>query len=308
VKSIHRAAAAAFALIASLAPSLAQACACGCNVFDVGANSLLPMGTKLTAYVDYDFMDQNQNFSGVRDAPAANNSDKKLKSQFLKLGVEYRFNDDWKVTVDVPVADREFHTDDGGGVQGFHHTALGDVRITASYSGFSKDQSSGLILGVKLATGDFKYSGFDRDTEIGTGSTDLLVGGYHIGSLTTDETWRYFTQVIADLPVASQGGYDPGAEVDGAVGVSYGSGKLIAGHFRITPILQVIASQRAKDTGPAANPDGSGYTRVMLSPGIQVSSGLWSLYGDVEVPVYQHINGDQLVAPVLFKMIVSRSF
>ena len=38
--------------------------------------------------------------------------------------------------------------------------------------------STGLIFGVKLPTGDWKFAGFDRDTEIGSGSTDVLVGGY----------------------------------------------------------------------------------------------------------------------------------
>jgi hypothetical protein len=32
------------------------------------------------------------------------------------------------------------------------------------------------------------------------------------------------------------------------------------------------------------------------------------LYGDVEVPIYQNANGNQIVAPVLFKFIVGYSF
>ncbi len=42
--------------------------------------------------------------------------------------------------------------------------------------------SSGLSLGVKLPTGDWTYPNFDRDTSIGTGTTDLLLGGYHLGT------------------------------------------------------------------------------------------------------------------------------
>lgn len=289
-------------------PGLAQACACGCNVFDVGTSTLQPMGSKITAYVDYDYMDQSQDFSGTHDAPAADNPDKKIETSFVKLGVQIRVNDDWKLTADLPLADRMFRTDDGSGVQSFRHTALGDLRITATYSGFFKDKSTGLIFGLKLPTGDFHYAGFDRDTEIGSGATDLVIGGYHTGAFDMDETWRYFAQVVADLPVASQGGYRPGSEVDGAVGVSYGSGKLIAGLFRVSPVLQMVVSQRAIDTGPAANPSGSGYTRVLIAPGVQVSSGQWSLYGSVQFPVYQHVNGDQLVAPALFQMKLSRSF
>jgi hypothetical protein len=253
-------------------------------------------------------MNQSQDFSGTHDAPAADNADKKIETSFIKLGAQFQVNEDWKLTADLPLADRLFRTDDGSGVQGFRHAALGDLRVTATYSGFFKDHSTGVIFGLKLPTGDFHYPGFDRDTEIGSGSTDLVIGGFHTGAFDMNETWRYFAQVVADLPVASQGGYRPGSEVDGAVGVSYGSGKLIAGRFRISPVLQVVASQRAIDTGPAADPAGSGYTRVLVSPGVQVSSGLWSLYGSVQFPIYQHVNGDQLVAPALFQVKVSRSF
>jgi hypothetical protein len=34
----------------------------------------------------------------------------------------------------------------------------------------------------------------------------------------------------------------------------------------------------------------------------------WKVYGDVEFPVYQRVNGNELIAPVQFKLIVSRSF
>ena len=46
----------------------------------------------------------------------------------------------------------------------------------------------------------------------------------------------------------------------------------------------------------------------MLSPGIEADVGKWKLYGDVEFPVYQDMNGNQLVAHQLVKFIVSYSF
>jgi hypothetical protein len=46
----------------------------------------------------------------------------------------------------------------------------------------------------------------------------------------------------------------------------------------------------------------------MISPGVEVSSGPWRIYGDVELPVYQRYNGNQLAAPVLVKIIVSHAF
>jgi hypothetical protein len=41
---------------------------------------------------------------------------------------------------------------------------------------------------------------------------------------------------------------------------------------------------------------------------VQFVTGKWRLYGDVEVPFAQSFNGNQLVAPVFFKAVLSRSF
>ncbi len=39
------------------------------------------------------------------------------------------------------------------------------------YTGFSDDMSKGIIFGLKLPSGSYTAAGFDRDTQIGTGST-----------------------------------------------------------------------------------------------------------------------------------------
>ncbi|MBU6299569.1 MAG: hypothetical protein KJS68_15135, partial [Alphaproteobacteria bacterium] len=93
---------------------------------------------------------------------------------------------------------------------------------------------------------------------------------------------------------------------DGAVGVYYGNFMLADG-TQIIPLLQMIGSSRIKDGGVNANPPNTGYNRLMLSPGLEVHMGTWKIYGDVEFPVYQDMNGDQLMAHQLFKFIVSRS-
>ena len=52
----------------------------------MGTGSLLPTGAGGTAFVDYDFMDQTRNWSGAHAAPAANNSDKEIRSDFVTVG------------------------------------------------------------------------------------------------------------------------------------------------------------------------------------------------------------------------------
>ena len=56
-----------------LIPSQALACACGCSVFDVGSNSLLPKEGDHggVVYFEYDHSDQNQNWSGTSKSPVS---------------------------------------------------------------------------------------------------------------------------------------------------------------------------------------------------------------------------------------------
>ena len=267
---------------------------------------IVPMTLGPTLFVEYDFMDQNRNWSGTSSAPSSANDDKDIRTHFVTVGGQYRFDGDWAVTVEAPVWDRSFTTDSGAGLDTFHHTALGDVRLTGVYSGFSDDMSTSAIFGVKLPTGDFTYSGFDRDTEIGSGSTDLLLGFAHAGAITSDGAWTWYGQAIWDKPLLSQGGYTPGSDVNAAFGVAYND-LLSRGGLRITPFLQAIGSGRVKDSGVNANPPNSGYSRVLLSPGIEFATDKWKIYGDVEIPVYQDVNGNQLVARQLFKFAVSYS-
>ena len=306
-RSLLAAALAAASLATMLSASPANACACGCGVFDVGTANLLPEGAGDTVYGQASYMDQVQNWSGDSKAPAADNDDKRIRSDFLQVGWQHMFNRDWGVMIDAPVTDRLFETNTGTSVQTFRHTALGDVRITGVYSGFSQDMSTGLIFGVKLPTGDFRFAGFDRDVEIGSGSTDVIVGGYHQGKFGKTGQAGWYVQANWQTPIAIQGGYRPGAEVDAAAGV-YWEGWSFDHGFRLSPIAQVIASSRNHDSGPAADPANSGYQRVMFSPGLELNAKTWRLYGDVEIPAWQRVNGNQLVAPVLMKLTFSRSF
>ncbi len=112
-----------------------------------------------------------------------------------------------------------------------------------------------------------------------------------------------------DFPGGDTGrSYRPGQEIDAAAGVVYNGWTIDGGRIAISPLLQVLAGARAHDSGPASNSQNSGYERVLLSPGVEVAAGNWKLYGDVELPVYQHVVGNQLTAPALFKVVASRTF
>ena len=302
---------AAAIFLVSLSPGIGWACACGCGVFEVGTSSLFPESPGGTVYFEYNFMDQYLNWHATQIASAAANPDKIIRTNFFTLGAQYMFNHQWGVMAQIPYWERTFKTTgDAGAIEKFTHSALGDVRISGMYTGFSEDMSTGLTLGLKLPSGDYTYRNFDRDSSIGTGSTDALIGAYHLGVMPL--TWRdrpfnWFAQGNWDLPFWTRDHYNPGRELDLALGTYYNFGAL--GFLKeVAPVVQLIGSDRERDHGSAANPDNSGYDRLLISVGGETKINILRLYADAELPVFQNIVGNQLTAPVLFKTILSYDF
>jgi hypothetical protein len=279
-------------------------------------------------------MDQNQNWEGASKAPSADNQDKKIVTNFYTVGGQYMINRSWTVMAELPTYQRALTTTDDGTVFGAagtvytgHDTALGDLQLMATYTGFSPDLSTGLSFGVKVATGDYKGpSGplggleFDRDSLPGTGSTDLMIGGYHAGRLSRDGRLSYFVQARYQAAVMEHDQYRPGNEMDSAIGVTYDFGQ-VGLLPKVAPVLQVLNSWRLHDTGAQADPLNSGYERVLIAPGIDARlTKHLRLFADIALPVYQTTNhatgagfaaegtSGQLIAPQLFKVQLGYDF
>ena len=319
------------AFIAIALPATAQACACGCGIFDVGDGTLIPQASDsgFSVFYRYAYMDQSRNFEQGHTAPATDNSDQRIATSFHTLGAEYMISPRWAVMAQLPIYDRHFTTsatDDAGNTANvtFPLTAAGDAMVQLTYTGLSPDMSNGLTFGVKLPTGRTSsptYGNYtqnppyDPDTMPGTGSTDILVGGYHVGHIGAAAHW--FAQAQYKIAVATRNGYRPGNEIDSALGVSYDLAT--GGATKLSPTLQLLGSVRARDSGVNAVPLNSGYQRLLVAPGLRVQlTRKLSLYADVELPVAQYVNSaspadqadsmGQLVAPALFKMQVNYGF
>jgi hypothetical protein len=330
--------------LVGLTTTVARACACGCSVFDVGGLDM-PQEQDHGGRVFFEFwsQDQKQNYVGSSKAPAALNGDKDLNTQWYNVGASYNFNRDWGVMIRVPVAaNRSLTTETDfmfpGQIQTFDSRSFGDLEIMGIYTGFSPDMSNGLIFGLKLPTATFTATGLDRDNQLGSGSTDLILGAFHRGLLSGDNAWQYFSQFVWRQPFAYQSAvdpqgffdgnagvvqtYHPGMQIDGAVGLNYNNWYHVLGFDKITPLAQVIMSHRDSDSGTGSDPLNSGFDRIMLSPGVEFTKVLDELnnrvlktYVDVEVPVYYRANAGnnggtegQLVAPYLFKLVTSYNF
>lgn len=275
---------------------------------------MLPAGSGVMAFLDYAYQDQDQNWSGDSRASAADNPDRDIRTSFATLALQDMVTRSWGLRLDLPYERRHFETT--GGASGsdlvsLDYEGFGDVRVEAVYTGFSPDLSSGVSFGLKLPTGDFTrndaYGDIDRDTEIGSGSTDVLLGAFHRMSLGASHGLREFTQVQVDLPVLTQSEYRPGAEADLAAGIYYTG--LSLGRVKVSPMAQVKVSLRDRDSGAnAADPVASGFQRVILAPGLEFSLRPMTVYADVEFPAWQHFTGNQLASSVMFRLDVSRAF
>jgi len=305
-------------------------------MFDVGGG-LLPQENDHggRVFLEWWHADQNQNWVGGHKASSDLNLDKRLATDWYTAGFMYMFNREWGVMARLPYANRAFTTDTGppNGVQTFNSRDFGDLEVMGIYTGLSQDLSTGIMFGLKLPTGAYTAQGIDRDTQIGSGSTDLILGAFHRGLITGDNAWQYFSQIrwqqpflyraAADPDTGLSELYKPSYQVDGAAGILYNNLYNVLGFDKVTPLVQIIASHRGHDRGEAADPLNSGFDRLMFSPGIEFTKVLdeannrvLKVYFDVEIPFYYRTNAGvndagsegQLIAPYLLKMITSYNF
>jgi hypothetical protein len=291
----------------------ALACACGCGVFNVGTSSLIPACEGGMAFMQYDYINQNRNWNKTDRAAADNNEDKKIKSQVVTVGTQYMFNRKWGAALRVPYMTRQikFSGEDENGDEVMNSSrvnSLGDVRVNGIYSGFFDDMSTGLTFGLKLPSGQANAAGFDsRDVQIGTGSTDSLLGAYHLGKLDIEGNLNWFVQGNWQHAFITRNGYRPGDEISAASGISYNIGSF-AGVKRIVPILQFTGSKKAHDTGWNSDAQNSGYSHGYFAPALELTFGAFKTYADIEFPLYQNTNGNQLVPSRIYKVILGYNF
>jgi hypothetical protein len=125
----------------------------------------------------------------------------------------------------------------------------------------------------------------------------------HVGFL---DAWNWFTDLHSNIPILISGGYRPGAEIDAAIGMYYDRWHL--GGTKIAPLAQAIATHRWRDSGSLADSENTGYDRVLLAPGFELGKDPWRIYADVGFPIYQFVNGNQLVASEFYKLNIGYAF
>lgn len=287
-------------------PLAAMACSsCGCTLNADWATQGLASGRGWRFDARYDYFNQSELRSGSDsvergsiELPNEEEVQQTTVNRNATFGVEYSPNATWGIGVSLPYFDR-FHSTIGERdtqISSSQSRGIGDVRVLARYAGFSPDHTSGLQFGVKLPTGrtdDTFRNGplageiVDRGLQLGTGSTDLLVGAYHFGALAAN--WDYFAQGMLQLPVSSKDDFKPGNGVNLSLGTRY-----VANSF-FTPQIQINVRAEKRESGANADIANSGATLAYLSPGFTLNfSRRFAGFLFVQAPIWQRVNGTQI--------------
>jgi len=306
------------ALLAALAfPTASFACSsCGCTLSSDWDTQGYSAKTGLHFDLRYDYVNQSQLRHGTdavdRDAieiPNEREIELYTVNRYTTLGIDYSWNANWGVDVELPYVDREHATfpEDETEISTSNSQSIGDVRVLGRYQGFTPEHNVGVQFGLKLPTGShdvvFREGSeagepLDRGLQPGTGTTDLLLGAYKFGNLGQD--WDAFGQAQVQVALDSSDEFRAGNSINLNVGVRY------LGNETWVPQLQLNARVAAKDSGEQADADNSGGTLVDLSPGLSFNpSPKLHLFGFVQVPLYQRVNGLQL-APRITASIGAR--
>jgi hypothetical protein len=291
----------------------AWACSsCGCTLNSDWSSQGYTTQSGFNVDLRYDYFNQTQLRSGTGsvsrtsiDLPAEQEIQQSTMNRNIILGVDYSPSREWGVNLQIPYADRP-HTTIAEGeteVSSSHSRGIGDIRIVGRYQGFQPDLSIGQQFGLQLPTGEFGdtfQSGpnvgetVDRGLQLGTGTTDLLLGVYTVHSL--GSRFAYFDNLMWQQPLNTREEFRPGAAANLTFGLRY-TAELPA---HLSPQLQLNVRAEKRESGANADVQNSGATLAYLSPGVGFGlTDRFDGFAFLQIPVYQRVNGLQLEPRVL---------
>ena len=309
--------------VAATAPPAAYAScgseSCPCDKLSLWDESLVSL--ELTQQ----YIDQDQPRVGTEDAAVgaipAHHDEVRTVNRITTARAGYRPSDAWAFSAALPFVNRTHeHIHNHMGVpeyQRWNYSHVGDLEAIALRrfsSGAELNRSFFVTAGVKAPTGVTEVEEVDGDqpepsARPGTGSWDVLAG---LGA-----EWRLRSAPFAggrELPIrAAVNGrwngrgtenYQVGAELTANLGTELPFAN--AASFLFQTNLRVRAKDDVGDYN--AEESNTGGTTVYLSPGLKFNVGpRLSFYGLFQVPVYQRVNGIQIVSDSNLYFGVSRA-
>jgi hypothetical protein len=314
-----------FLLWLDLFPCAAWACAgCGCSLSTDWESQGVSHSSGFSADLRYDYLNQAQLRHGTSTITPAgefalNNIaevEDYTKNQYVTLGLGYTSKDNWSVTLLLPYIIRQHDTwgtspgQGGGGANAENlggnsyisdFSQIGDAKIMVNFHPVADNHSLGFTMGIKLPTGSTKQNGIqtgitptalmlvDPGLQPGTGTTDLIAGLFYHQAVSRD--WDVFSQAIYQFAVMGPtNSYHPGNGINFNLGARYMSLE------SVMPQIQLNMRHVNTDSGAIADTLSTGGTLMYLSPGLSAKvTEQASVYGFVQVPLYQNLSGFQLV-------------
>jgi hypothetical protein len=296
--------------LAALAPSIAAA-SCGASFCAVNSNwtSESAMAEAKNAFdVRYEYMNQDQPMSGSRKLYVGeivgHHDEVSTENRNLVLAFSHNFGKRFGVTISGGVGARDhdhIHHHHGATIyDNWKFTELGDVRVMGRYQLLSvanplKPTNGGITFGLKLPTGKFDIANdkgqvAERSMQPGSGTTDLMLGGYYHQRLTAlGVSW--FAQGQYQHALNSRDNYKPGAQLGLDVGVRKG----IAGNLGL--LVQLNYVRKGADSGSEAEPESSGGRFLYATPGLSYAlTSKQQVYMFYQAPLHRHVTGVQLTA------------
>jgi hypothetical protein len=273
---------------------------------------------KFSLDLSFQYIDQDQPRIGSRRAHvgeiASDHDEIRTINRLAALQLGYSLSERFQIALTLPYVSRSHeHFDvENARIERWNFADVGDAAVQARFRIFSSaslaHSSLWLTGGVKLPTGSTREvgsSGEDAEVTIapGSGSTDALFGvAYQSGVLrnTALQGELGHTTLIPFFVALN-------ARVNGRGTQDYRRGhelQLNAGtEYPLTAKLHLLGQINSRMTGKdavgltAENRDLTGGRYIYLSPGLRVLlGGRTSIYGFVQLPVYQHVNGLQLTS------------
>ena len=236
---------------------------------------------------------------------ARHHDEVKTRNRNVQAVIDYAVNEHLGFSATIPVTDRDhlhIHNHHGAKIpESWDFTRLGDVRVQGRYQWSMGGQEDaglghfGLNFGLKLPTGKTHVDNADGDRaerglQPGTGTTDVLLGAYY-NRLLSAQTSSWFVQGLFQQPLNSHENYEPGHRISADIGYRYEASP------RIGLLAQINTLFVARDKGAEAEPEDTGGKYVHLSPGATFAvTPDTQVYGFVQKPIYQYVNGVQLTA------------
>lgn len=298
--------------VLSLAPLQMARASCGASFCSINTNwnmqgAAVEPGWRLDLRGEY--IDQDQPRSGNRNVAVGeirkHHDEVETRNRNVLATLDYAVNDRLGFSMTAPVIDRDhshIHNHRGAKIPGnWDFTRLGDIRLQTRYQWGVQNQvqpslsNYGLNLGVKLPTGQIHVDNSagkraERSLQPGTGTTDLLLGAY-FNQMLSDPASSWFVQALWQQPLNKRENFEPGHRISADLGYRYEASS------KVGLLAQINTLFVARDRGLEAEPADTGGKFVYFSPGATFAvTPKAQLYGFVQLPVYQYVNGVQLTA------------